>query len=408
MKLSELSDKQLLDLRERLLLDASNYNKTQQAYKLVLNAGSYGVYASEFFYFANPCIASAITAQGRYSNKYAEREIIKYFTDIWVNDTELHLILRKEGFPLKDNVISIPNDKEYVNRLRVLMDTDSMHVSFYDFLKMNFDFDVDNDYELAREIMLSMYNNRLKDYVDGLMKDIAKDFNCYGSLVYEMENLHDKELILQKKMYISDSFYKFPNMFYEPGTHYKYTGVQLIRSDTSKYTRTEIKSLIERLIKNSNVYTINDVKHIILDLKKKFSSGSIQVTSKQIGLNNYKKYIQGESFEQKYVKGTPKQLKGALLHNLLLLKHNETYKYEFLKDGDKVMYYDIEPMIVNNMNFSCFAYNKDRLPSFAPPPKHDELFKKTVLDVLNKFIAVIWKEEITEENLNITRSILDI
>lgn len=395
MDLTQLTTEELLKLREQKERERIIYNKTQQALKIVMNGGTYGVFATDYFTFNSHEIASTITAQGRSLVKYGEEILIDYFTDIWAGDTELHDKIREDGLPLKDTPVNIPDNKKNINNLRILMDTDSVHISLEEFLRLNFDFDI-NDYILARKIMLKIYNDRIEQYIVDRLKEYEKKYNCFGTPQFEMENIHASETIVSRKAYISDTIFKMPNMFYEPGQKIKFTGVQLIRSDTSKFARTILVKEVKNLIANAEKMTFENLVERMKIIKEKMKEEGISITSKQMSINNYDKYIKQTEHGVRYGAKTPMQLKAAVHYNILLSRNSQyKNKYSFIHNGDKIVFYPIKPKKINGQVYEVFGFKFGEHPEeFAPEPDINEMFEKNVLNIMNKFIEVIYKKTI--------------
>lgn len=393
--LTSLTTEELLKLREQKERERIIYNKTQQALKIVMNGGTYGIFATDYFTFNSHEIASTITAQGRSLVKYGEKILVDYFINIWASDTELHNKIRKDDLPLIDIPVNIPNDKKNIDNLRIIMDTDSVHISLEEFLRLNFDFDI-NDYVLARKIMLKIYNDRLEQYIVDKLKEYEKTYNSFGTPQFEMENIHASETIISGKVYISDSIFKTPNMFFDPGQRIKFTGVQIIRSDTSKFARTVLVKEVKNLIANAEKMTFENVIDRMKIIKQKMEDEGISVTSKQMSINNYDKYINQTEHGVRYTNKTPMQLKAAALYNYMLSRNSKyRNKYSFIQNGDKIVFYPIKPIKVNGQVYEVFGFKFGEHPfEFAPKPDVEELFQKNVLNVMNKFVEVIYKKSI--------------
>lgn len=394
--LSQLTTEELLVLREEKERDRIIYNKIQQALKIVMNGGTYGVYASNYFAFNNHDIASAITAQGRHLVQYGEKVLIEYFVETWENDVELHQKLRDEGFPLNDIVRNIPNTKKSIDKLRIVMDTDSVHISLDEFLRLNFKYDY-NDHVMARKIMLKLYSERIEQLLVDKLKEYGKQYNSYGTPQFELENIHFSETVVSKKAYISDTIFKMPNMLFDPGQKIKFTGVQLIRSDTSKFARTVLVKEVKNLMTNAEKLTFNNMIERMKIIKEKMEDEGISVTSKQMSINNYDRYVTNDDKNGiRYKLGAPMQIKAAALYNHMLSRHSKLKnKYTLIQNGDKIVFYPIKPIKVNNQEHSVFGFKFGEYPSeFAPKPDVDELFQKNVLSIMNKFISVIYGKEI--------------
>ena len=100
-----------------------------------------------------------------------------------------------------------------------------------------------------------------------------------------------------------------------------------------------------------------------------------------------------------YKKGTPIHVKGSLLYNHYLHKHNLETRYPIIKEGDKIKFLMLRlPNSVKDtvISFSTYLPREFKLKQYVD---YDSQFEKTFTDPLQFILnAINWKLE-KEANL---------
>ena len=143
------------------------------------------------------------------------------------------------------------------------------------------------------------------------------------------ENIADKGLWTGKKHYVMQ-------VFDEEGVRYtspkmKMVGIEAVRSSTPKVCRSAIKEGITILL--------NDGKDALIDYIEKFREKFYAMPFEDVafprGLSGLKDYRDKTEI---YKKGTPIQVRGALLFNHYVKVKQLENKYQSLGDGDKIKF----------------------------------------------------------------------
>lgn len=354
--------------------EADKFNAMQLALKLVLN-GTYGAFGNRHFVCSNPQIANAITSMGREIITYMDTCNVKYWTEIWHVDHELHRHLGIET-PTAINVETDP--------VSIYIDTDSLFVGFqpgldssgWDKDPMQFIHQV-NDFRLS-----GFFKDCLEEYATKYGVDNVQDF--------ELERVDESVLFLEKKRYVQ-------NVVYEDGYDYDRLsyiyakGVELIKSSTPIFVREKLSELMKYILDTRNKLSISDLNKKIREMKHMFEMADIEDISSSSGLNNYDKWCINDQSKFEYELGTPFHVKASIFHNYLLNQNSEyKKKYNLLKSGLKIKYY-----YCKDRRNSVFAYDRGSFPKeFAPPIDIDTQFEKTILNIVNMFTNALGLPEL--------------
>jgi hypothetical protein len=133
----------------------------------------------------------------------------------------------------------------------------------------------------------------------------------------------------------------------------KVMGLEMVKSSTPSSIRDKMKEVIKLMVTG----TEDDVQEFIANFRKEFRTLPIEEISFPRSVNGLKTYTDKA---QIYTKGTPIHVKGALLYNYLLNKHNLSNKYPKVQEGEKLKFtYLIQP---NPINDTVISY-PSRLPT---------------------------------------------
>jgi DNA polymerase elongation subunit (family B) len=140
---------------------------------------------------------------------------------------------------------------------------------------------------------------------------------------------------------------------------------------------------------------MNDTENDIIDFIEKFREEFNKLPAEDVafprGINGIKKY---KGTKDIYIKGTPIHVKGALLYNMLLKKHNVLKKYPAIQDGDKIKFtYLKEPNHIREavISMSGSLPNEFDLEKYID---YDKQFQKAFVDPLGIILEKVgWKTE---------------
>jgi DNA polymerase elongation subunit (family B) len=354
---SKLSDEQLLELRAQTVKNIAKYDNYQMAIKIRLNS-LYGSIGNQYFRYYKLENAEAITMSGQVSIRWIEDKLNLYLNSIL-------------GTRDKDFIIALDTDSVYLH-LGPIVDT---------YL---------NEKNLPTEKIVDILQKIAKDtiepYIDKSYKELANYLNAYDQKMHmKREAIADRGIWTAKKRYVL-------NVWDNEGVRYespklKILGLEMIKSDTPKVCREMLKEAIKIIMTKEE----NDVIKYIKNCKTKY----FEMEPEQIGIsksaNNILKYSDNISI---YKKKTPIQVRGALLYNHYLNKHNLKHKHSLINNGEKIKYIYLKvPNIIQEDVISFIS----TIPKEFNLKKHidyERQFEKTFLNPLETILKTIgWKSK---------------
>jgi DNA polymerase elongation subunit (family B) len=353
-------------------LEAIKMQRTnqEQSIKLLINS-IYGAYGSVYFIMYSTDIAESITLQGQDIIKNADRYINIYFNKHWHNDTQLH-----EALGITSNVHQI------VSECTIYNDTDSAYVSFDQVLKSC---DWKDD---PKKFILSLYELRLKDFLDNCFDQYAKKFGTKNLQNFEMEMISESAIFIAKKKYILNPVWKDPGINIESLSKIKPKGVEMIQGSTPVFVREKMVTFMKHIFKQKKDLKYSEFVRMLKDAKSEFMVQPIERISMTKTINDYDKYIANDipsSGDFSVRKQCPIHLRAAGYYNYLLNSNKKCKsKYEMIKSGNKVKYYHCQEEDV------VFAYHTSSYPyEFAPKMNFDIQFEKTIIAPMNRVLEVL-------------------
>lgn len=354
---SELSDKELLELRAKTVKNISKYNNYQMAIKIRLNS-LYGSIGNQYFRYYKLDNAEAITLSGQASIRWIENKLNQYLNSVL-------------GTSDKDFVIALDTDSVYLH-LGPIINT---------YLK-----DKQISTEKIVDILQKLAKDTIEPYIEKSYKELAEYLNAYAQKMHmKREAIADRGIWTAKKRYVL-------NVWDNEGVRYdtpklKILGLEMIKSDTPKVCREMLKNSI-KIIMNQ---TEDDIIEYIKECKNKYYS----MTAEQIGIsksvNNLVKYSDDIAI---YKKKTPIHVRGALLYNNYLKKFNLTGKHSIINNGEKIKWVYLKvPNIIKEdvISFISVIPKEFNLDNHI---NYDLQFEKTFLNPLENILNIIgWKSK---------------
>jgi len=199
------------------------------------------------------------------------------------------------------------------------------------------------------------------------------------------EVIADKGIWTAKKRYILNVHdsegvrYKTPRL--------KIMGIETAKSSTPMWCRKRLEDGI-RVLMNQ---TESDVWQFIKDSWNDFSKLPIEEVSFPRGVQNVMKYSNPASI---YSKGTPIHVRGSLLYNNYLHKHNIDKKYPVITNGEKVKFCYLKLPNVINENVISFVNALPKEFELEPYIDYDTQFSKSFVEPLGVILNKIgWTTE---------------
>jgi DNA polymerase elongation subunit (family B) len=230
--------------------------------------------------------------------------------------------------------------------------------------------------------------DKIQPYIDNSYQELATYVNAYSQkMQMKREGLSNKGIWTAKKRYILNVYNNEGVQYAEP--QMKVMGLEMVKSSTPSSIRDKMKQVIKLMVTG----TEDDVQEFIADFRKEFRTLPIEEISFPRSVNGLKTYTDKA---QIYTKGTPIHVKGALLYNYLLNKHNLSNKYPKVQEGEKLKFtYLIQP---NPINDTVISY-PSRLPTEFGLDNYIDYelqFEKAFLDPIKIILDCMnWQSEKT-------------
>jgi DNA polymerase elongation subunit (family B) len=341
--------------KERLGKDKARFNNFQMAKKLQLNS-AYGALANKYFRWYRNEFAEAITSSGQLTTRWIERKLNTYL-----------------------NKAFSTSDVDYV----IACDTDSVYIKADKFIGLaGKAMTKEQEVEYLDRVcikVLEPYINKcyeeLREYVNGVAQKMRMKRECIA----------DKGIWTAKKRYIL-------NVYNQEGVAYakpklKMMGIEAIRTSTPQVCRDAIKKALEVVMNE----TEQDLQQFIRKCREDFSTMSFSQVASPRSVRDLDKYVDKSSIFQK---GTPINVKGALIYNFYLKKLNLDKKYEAIASGQKIKYaYCITP---NPLQCSVIACTSELPKEFGMDRYIDRnmQFEKAFLEPIKSITGAIgWEIE---------------
>ncbi len=337
--------------------EISRCHNIQMAKKISLNS-AYGAIGNQYFRYFEKNQAEAITMGGQLTIRWVEKDINKFMNKVLGTDNQ-----------------------NYV----VASDTDSIYLRLDELIQKTCK---DKTPQQITDFLNKAAEEKIQKVIDKSFENLAEYVNAYEQkMIMKREAIANKGIWIAKKRYIL-------NMYDEEGVRYEYPklkvmGVEAVKSSTPEVCRGKIKEAIRVIMNQSE----DDLIKFVADFKTQFKNLSPESIAFPRSCNNLQKYIDSS---QIYKKGTPIHVKGSLLYNHHLRKHNLEQRYHIIKEGDKIKFLMLkQPNSVKDtvISFSTYLPKEFKLKQYVD---YDGQFEKTFTDPL-KFIlnAINWELEKT-------------
>ena len=283
--------------------DIARYHNMQQAKKIQLNS-AYGALGNQYFRWFDMNHAEAITLSGQLSIRWMANKMNGY----------LNKLFKTKG-------------EDYV----IACDTDSMYVNFDRLVQLVFAgrSEAPSDLEITR-YMDKVCQEKIEPFIDSCYQELSVYVNAFDQkMKMKREAISNKGVWTAKKRYILNVYNLEGVEYAEPKL--KMQGIEAVRSSTPSVVRTAIHDSLE-IIMNKDEKTLHK---FIDDFRDKFYTLPFDEVAFPRGCNGLSKY---KDSNQIYKKGTPIQVKGALLFNDFLEKKGLSKRFSPIYEGDKIKF----------------------------------------------------------------------
>lgn len=289
--------------RKKLENRIADYKNKQKVYKVALNS-AYGALSNKWFRFYNYDLADSVTACGRLAVRWAEARLNEY--------------LNKHLFT---------TDVDYV----IAMDTDSVYLNLEAMVKKKYGPGPFSDEEKHAivDLLHQVVKFKLESYLDECYRELQQRVNAdKQKMQMNRESIADVGIWTGKKRYALNIWDKEEVRFETPKIEIK--GIDSVRSSTPAACRVAIKELIQLVVKGDE----EAAQQYIADFWEKFQTLPFDEIAFPRGINGIEEYADDTLLCKK---GTPVQVRGALVYNQMLEEKGVT-NFSPIYDGDKAKY----------------------------------------------------------------------
>jgi len=333
--------------------DISKYNNIQMARKIALNS-AYGAIGNQYFRYYDEKLATAITTSGQLSIRWIENKVNDY----------LNKILHTE-------------DEDYI----VASDTDSIYVSFDRLVALSYSDRAGVSNEQIVNFLDEIATEKIEPYITKCYEELADYVKAYAQkMEMSREVIADKGIWTAKKRYILNVHDSEGVRYAEP--QLKIMGIEAVKSSTPEPCRDMIKSALTCIV-NGDEETLNT---FIQTFRKNFMKLKTEEIAFPRSVNGIKKWSDKTSI---FKKGTPMHIKGAILYNHLLKKHNLVKKYPLIQDGEKIKYLLLKTPNIIQANVIAFLGEFPKEFGLQNYIDYDTMFEKSFVDPLEFIVDEI-------------------
>lgn len=338
----------------QLIKDISRLKNLQMAMKIALNS-AYGAIGNKYFRYFDLRIAEGITISGQLSIRWMANKLNEFMNKTLKTDAA-------------DYVIAIDTDSIYLSLEHLVEKTCGTKTA-----------------KEKIEYMDKICERVIQPFIDSGYQELASYMNAYSQkMQMKREVLADKAIWVAKKRYVL-------NVHNSEGVQYakpkiKVMGLEMVKSSTPAVVRKKLKDALEVILHEDQASLQNFVK----EFKKEFTSLSVMDVAFPRSVSSLKEY----SGTPIYKKGSPIQVRGALLFNHYLKMQGLTRKYELITSGDKIKFVYLKTP--NSINENVIAFNSALPKEFGLDDyiDYDLQFEKVFLDALQIVIEPLgWHAE---------------
>lgn len=242
--------------------------------------------------------------------------------------------------------------------------------------------------EIDRDKIIDFLNKScekvIQPFIDKKYDELSKKMNAFENrMQMEREVIADKGIWTAKKRYMLNVWDNEGVRYSEP--QMKIMGIETTRSSTPHVVREKLKKAISIILREDNDTLVNFIE----EFKEEFMKLPPEEVSFPRGCNGLMKYMDEKNV---YSKGTPIAVKGSLIYNDLLAKHNLQRKYKKILEGDKIRFLYLKqpnPLREKVLSFPVELPKEFGLHSYFD---YELQFEKSFIDPLNSIVEKIgWR-----------------
>ena len=332
------------------------YSKRQLVQKIMLNS-LYGVLGLPSFRFYDVDNAEATTITGQSVIKTTEMIANQYYTK------------------------NIGKEADY----NVYTDTDSVFYQAAPLVKSrNPEINEDSDEEMIPAIL-------------SVAKEVEGHINkVYDVMAYKMFNVDSHRFDIKQETIAKGGFWVSKKRYAQwiindntvPCDKLDVKGLDVKRSSFPTYFKEVMGTVLMDILKDVDK---DEIDQKILDYKDGMTDKRFVDIAKNSAVKDMSKYLFKNQAIGEFLKGTPAHVKAAITYNQLLKKFNAPFKYEPMKDGDKVkwVYLKKNPLGLQTTAFTGHSDPPEINAFIEQYIDYDLIWEKELENKLDDFYAAM-------------------
>ena len=340
--------------KKHLLKEISRLNNLQMAMKIALNS-AYGAIGNAYCRYFDIRMAEGITISGQLSIRWMANKL----------NAMLNKTLKTE-------------DQDYV----VAIDTDSIYLTLENLVEK---VAVDKDTAGKIKYMDRICEEVIQPFIDQGYQELAEYMNAYSQkMQMKREVLADKAIWTAKKRYVINVHNSEGVQFAKPKV--KVMGLEMVKSSTPAVIRDKLHDSLEVILHGTEA----DLHKYVMDFKHEFHKMPVEDIAFPRSCNGLKQYA-GSPI---YTKGTPIQVRAALLFNHHCKRLGIQNKYQAIRDGDKLKFVYLRTPNPLQEDVIAFTTQLPKELGVHPYIDYDKMFEKVFTDALQIVIESLgWKTQ---------------
>lgn len=319
----------------------------------MLNSG-YGALANKHFLYYKVENAEAITMSGQLVNKWTSEYMNDFFKKIFESD---------ENFWTYGDTDSVLfTIKPFVDSLNTT-DVDEI---------------IDQINKFSKEI--------IEPTIEARCQELSDYMNCYEQrMIFAREVISNRSVFVAKKKYVM-SILDDEGIKHTKNPSYKIVGMESVKSSTPAWARDYLVQCYKTCIEKDET----ELQKFVTGIKKEFNSLDVNAIAMPRGVNDIGKWYDEDKM---YIKGTPKHVKAAIAHNLMLKKLNLDH-IEPITDGSKIKFVELNtpnPTGIGVIGFDTYLPKEFNIEKYI---NREVILEKSFTKPLSIFLdAIGWADE---------------
>ena len=238
--------------------------------------------------------------------------------------------------------------------------------------------------EKVVDLLDKIAEEKIEPAINKAMKKLAEYTNAYEEKIFfKREAIADRGIWVAKKRYALNVWDNEGVRYDEPKL--KVMGLEIVRSSTPAPVRESLRSAVKLCLTGDEKL----LQKFVEDNWQDFKSRKVEEIAFPRGCNNLRKY---SSTADIYAKGTPIQVRGALLYNNLLDRNKLGMKYPPINEGDKIKFVYLKEPNTLGENVISFASKVPEEFDLHRYIDYELMFEKAFIEPLNTIAQSIgWK-----------------